>query len=159
MGAPQVTQSRTRFSLTTRVTVDIQASPETVWRILTNAEDFPRWNSTVSSIEGEIREGQRLRLRAPSSDRDFKPKVSDVVPNQRMTWASGPARIFKGVRTFLLSPRADGSTTFVMQERFSGLMLGLAAGSLPEFKPIFEAYANDLRDEAERVALQPAWPA
>jgi len=41
----------------------------------------------------------------------------------------------------------------VMEERFSGLMLPLVGRSLPDFKPIFERYASDLKNEAERSAL------
>jgi hypothetical protein len=37
-----------------------------------------------------------------------------------------------------------------MREEFSGLMLPMIKGSLPDFAPIFEAYAEDLRREAER---------
>ena len=36
--------------------------------------------------------------------------------------------------------------------RFSGLMLPLVKGSLPEFGPVFERYAADLKREAERTA-------
>jgi hypothetical protein len=39
-----------------------------------------------------------------------------------------------------------------MEERFSGVMFALTKGMLPDFRPIFEAYANDLKREAERVA-------
>ena len=42
-----------------------------------------------------------------------------------MTWTGGFAPLFKGVRTFVLTPQTGGATTFVMQERFSGLMLPL----------------------------------
>ena len=35
-----------------------------------------------------------------------------------------------------------------MTEVFSGLMLPLAAGRLPDFKPIFERYAADVKKEA-----------
>jgi hypothetical protein len=41
-----------------------------------------------------------------------------------------------------------------MEERLSGLLLPLIKGSLPDFRPIFERYANDLKREAERAALQ-----
>jgi hypothetical protein len=68
-----------------------------------------------------------------------------------MNWTGGFAPFFKGVRSFALMPREDGSTDFAMEERFSGLMLPLAKGSLPDFGPIFERYANDLKNEAERV--------
>ena len=46
----------------------------------------------------------------------------------------------------------DGSTDFTMEERFSGLMIPLVKGSLPDFGPIFERYANDLKLEAESSA-------
>jgi hypothetical protein len=55
------------------------------------------------------------------------------------------------VRTFELRPRGDGSTDFAMEERFSGLILPLLKRSLPDFGPVFERYADDLKHEAERV--------
>jgi len=36
-----------------------------VWALLTDADGFPRWNSTVTQIEGEIREGGPLRVHVP----------------------------------------------------------------------------------------------
>jgi hypothetical protein len=68
-----------------------------------------------------------------------------------MTWTGGFAPIFKGVRTFVLTPRNGGSTDFVMEERFSGLILPLVKSSMPDFGPVFERYANDLKREAEQA--------
>jgi len=147
----KATQTHHVFSTTCRVDVNIRASAKDVWSILVDASAYPRWNSTVSGIDGQIREGERLRLRVPGTDRTFTPTVSGVVPNERMTWTGGFAPLFKGVRTFVLSSRTDGSTDFTMQERFSGLMLPLARRSLPDFVPVFERYANDLKCEAERT--------
>jgi hypothetical protein len=53
--------------------------------------------------------------------------------------------------TFVLKSRNDGSTEFVMEERFSGLLLPLVKGSMPDFGPVFERYASDLKREAERA--------
>ena len=59
--------------------------------------------------------------------------------------------MFLGVRTYLLSPNADGTATrFQMTETFSGLMLPLIARRLPDFVPIFEKYAADLKAESEK---------
>lgn len=151
MKEAKFTRTQRAFSMTCRVVINIGAKAEDIWRLLTDAKDFPRWNSTVSSIEGQIREGERLRLHVPATTRVFTSKVSGVVPNQRMNWTGGFAPLFKGVRSFALMPREDGSTDFAMEERFSGLMLPLAKGSLPDFGPIFERYANDLKNEAERA--------
>lgn len=151
MSEPKVTQAHGTFSMSCAVAVNIGASAENVWRLLTDAEGFPRWNSTVTRIEGQIREGQKLRLHVPGTTRTFTPKVSGVAPNQRMTWSDGVAPMFKGVRTFQLTPRNDGTTDFAMEERFSGLMLPLAKKAMPDFGPIFERYAADLKKEAERA--------
>jgi hypothetical protein len=134
------------------VEIDINAKPDVVWRILTNAEGFPHWNSTVSGIDGQIREGERIQIHAPGTTRTFKPKVKDVVTNSHMKWSDGLPLIFNGSRTFELRPSSEGSTDFVMQEEFSGLLFALVKRSLPDFKPIFESYANDLKKEAERTA-------
>jgi hypothetical protein len=145
-----ITQSRGIFSMTCGVALNIRAPAARIWSLLTDAKDFPRWNSTVTGIDGQIRAGEKIRVHAPGTDRTFKPTITGVVPDRRMTWTGGFAPMFKGVRTFELTPRGDGSTTFAMKERFSGLMMPLVKRSLPDFGPIFEAYANDLRHEAER---------
>ena len=147
---PKVEKEQRTFSMRCAVEVSIRAAPEVVWRLLTDAQGFPRWNSTVSSIEGEIREGERVRLRVPDVDRVFALKVSDVVQNESMRWSDGFLPMFRGVRDFRLTPESDGSTKFSMQERFSGLMLPMIKGSLPDFGPAFERYARDLKAEAER---------
>jgi len=149
MTEPKITQAHGAFSMSCGVEVKIRADAERIWSILTDAKNFPRWNSTITWIEGEIRDGERLRLHVPGTDPTFTPLVSDVVPKQRMVWTGGVAPIFKGVRTFELKPRDDGSIDFAMQERFSGLLLPLAKGSMPDFGPVFTRFANDLKHEAE----------
>lgn len=149
MKKAKVTHALGVFSMACGVELNIRAPAENIWFLLTDAKGFPRWNSTVSSLEGQIREGERLRLHVSGTHRTFTPRVSGVVPNERMTWTGGFFPIFKGVRTFELRPCGDGSTDFVMNERFTGLMLPLVKGSLPDFRPVFERYANDLKHEAE----------
>jgi hypothetical protein len=152
MTEPRITKAHSVFAMSCRVEVNIRAKAERIWSLLTDASGFPRWNSTVTAVEGNIREGERLRLHVPGTGRTFTPTVSGVVPNERMTWTGGFAPMFKGVRTFELKPRGDGSTDFAMEERFSGLVLPLMKGSMPDFGPVFEAYANDLKRAAERAA-------
>ena len=49
---PQITVTRHVFSLVCRVEVNIRATAPAIWRILTDAKDFPRWNSTITGIDG-----------------------------------------------------------------------------------------------------------
>ena len=42
-----------------------------------------------------------------------------------------------------------------MEEHFCGLVFSVVKGMLPDFRPIFESYASDLKREAERTAAVP----
>jgi hypothetical protein len=154
MTASKAVASKTTgtFRMSCAVHCTIQASAERLWALLTDAPGFPRWNSTVTSIEGVIAPGASLKLKVPTApDRVFKPKVTEFEPGRRMVWSDGMAPMFKGVRTFTLTPGQDGATDFSMTEEFSGVMLPMIKGSLPDFGPAFEAYAADLKREAERT--------
>lgn len=144
-------KNKSAFRLEHAVAVNVRAKPEILWNLLTDAAGFPAWNSTVTSIDGEIAKGNRLALRVPAApERVFKPKVIELEPGRRMVWSDGMAPMFKGVRTFTLEPREDGSTDFTMVEVFSGLMVPMIASSLPDFGPAFEQYSADLKREGER---------
>ncbi|MEZ4258326.1 MAG: SRPBCC domain-containing protein [Polyangiaceae bacterium] len=147
--APRVRHARSAFRIEYSVEVTIDAPPARVWELLTDATRFTRWNSTVSSVEGTIAEGETIALKAKvAPDRTFKLKVGDVVPEKAMTWSDGMAPFFRGVRTFALDPDGE-ATRFSMTEVFKGVMLPMIAGSLPDFGPVFEQYARDLKRASE----------
>ena len=151
MNSAQFTRIDSALAMVCRVEVDIAAGAEIVWSLLVDAEGFSRWNSTVTRIDGQIIEGARIKIHVPGTARTFTPKVSGLVPHHRMEWSDGLATIFRGIRTFLLQAHAGNSTDFVMEERFSGVVFALTRRMLPDFRPIFESYANDLKREAERL--------
>lgn len=95
--------------------------------------------------------GRGLPSRIGHCQKAKRPKVAKLIPETTMVWSDGFAPMFKGIRTFTLSPQADGSTDFSMREVFSGVMLPMIAGSLPDFGPAFEQYAADLKREAEKA--------
>ncbi len=137
------------FRLEYTISKKIMAKPEQIWKILTNGPDYPRWNSTVKSLEGRIEKGEKIKLCAMiDTSRTFSLKVSELVASQKMVWKDGAAPMFKGVRTYTLNPNPDGSTQFTMTEVLSGMMLPMIKGSLPDFRPSFEQYAADLEKEA-----------
>ena len=143
-------KSKTTFRMAYAVAINIKAPANRIWALLTNAKDIPRWNSTVQNIEGDIAAGQKIKLYVKiAPGRAFKLTVDEFVPDKRLVWSDGNF-IFRGVRTYTLTPKTDGSTDFSMAEVFSGAMLPLIAGSLPDFGPDFEKYAADLKREAEK---------
>ena len=144
-------RTKTAFRLSYGVATTISATPATIWALLTKAADFPRWNSTIKEITGQIAPGQTIQLRATiAPERVFKLAISDLTPERGMTWRDGRAPFFTGVRTFNLTPHTNGTTDFTMVETFSGIMLPMIAGSLPDFTSTFEQYAADLKKAAEQ---------
>ena len=145
------TASKSLFRRECAVTADIAAAPERIWTLLTDADDMVRWNSTLKSMAGTIGPGGKVRMEVPEAPGTvFEIDVTTFMPPREMVWTQGNPIMFRGVRTYRLMPLPDGITRFEMIEVFSGLVLPMAAGRLPDFKPIFERYAGDLKAEAER---------
>jgi hypothetical protein len=145
------TKTATSFRQSCSIRCQIQAPAERIWALLTDARRVPEWSSTVTSLDGEIALGQKLAMVVPlAPKRTFRPKVTKLVANHAMEWSDGFAPMFRGVRTFTLTPSSGGVTEFAMTEVFSGLMLPMIKRSLPDFAPAFEAYAADLKRAAEK---------
>jgi hypothetical protein len=147
----KATSQKTTFSRVCSVTTNIRAKPEVIWRLLTDAANMSKWNSTIISVEGNIKLGEKISIKSISDPkRTFNLKISEFNPPTKLVWGDGAAPMFKGVRTYTLTPKADGTTDFNMTEVISGILLLMIGGSLPDFKPTFEQYAADLKREAEK---------
>jgi hypothetical protein len=146
----QAQKTKTTFRMEYSIGINIKCRSSRMWELMTNAGDFPRWNSTIKKIEGTIGLGQTIKLVATiSPERVFNLNVVEFDPGKRMVWSEGNA-MFKGVRTYTIRPKSDDTTDFAMAEVYTGLMLPMISGSLPDFRPVFEKYVADLKREAEK---------
>jgi hypothetical protein len=129
----------------------IDARPEVIWALLTEAEGYPTWNPTVVSIRGRIASGERIELVSTvNPKRKFSLLVSDVEPHRRMVWSSGlPLGLFRGVRTFSLDPVSETQTEFSMREDYSGALAGLITRTIPDLNEAFGQFADGLMAAAE----------
>ena len=77
-------RTKSPFRLEYSAGINIKARPQKVWALMTNAADFPRWNSTIKSIEGTIASGQTIKLVAMiSPTRVFNLRIVEFVPKKR----------------------------------------------------------------------------
>jgi hypothetical protein len=131
----------------------IRASADTVWALLTNGPSYPSWDTGVERVEGTIAPGETIKVFSKvSPGRAFPVRVSEFTPGHKMVWSGGmPLGLFKGVRTFTLAPQGDGSTRFAMREEFSGPLLPMIWKSMPDLEPVFQQFAADLKQQAERT--------
>ena len=130
----------------------IAASPDTIWRILTDASGYAEWDSGVTRVDGRIAPDERIKVVSEANPgRAFAVKVTEFVAGRRMVWSGGmPLGLFRGVRTFTLSPDSNGATRFSMREEYTGPMLPLIWRSMPDLAPSFTQFANGLKERAER---------
>ena len=129
----------------------INAEPQKIWDLLTDAGSYADWNPTIIEIEGPIAQGQTVQLKSiVNPKRTFKLKVDEVDAPHRMVWWDGmPLGLFKGVREYKLTPQEDGTTEFFMEEVYSGLMAGMITKSIPDMSDSFEQIADGLKAAAE----------
>jgi uncharacterized protein YndB with AHSA1/START domain len=117
-----------------------------VWALLTHAADYPRWNSTVTSIKGEIKAGGTIELKSTLDEkRMFKLKIKEMVPEKHLVWGDA-----MGNRVYSLE-KSGGGTNFSMTERIGGPLFPLFAGMIPSFDESFDKFTANLKKEAETI--------
>ncbi|GAB5538442.1 MAG: hypothetical protein Salg2KO_05450 [Salibacteraceae bacterium] len=76
--------------------IEINATAEKVWQVLTDFEKFPNWNPFITSIQGEKQKGGILSIEIVPPNRKamtFKPKVLVYEPKKELRWlGSGPLK-------------------------------------------------------------------
>src|SRR5258708_7787322 len=141
----KATTVKSTFSRQTSIAIDINADVGIIWNLLTDAENYPRWNSTVTSIAGKIAPGEKIKLKSTlHAKRTFSLTVREFEKEKRLVWGGG-----QGTREYTLSKAIDGSVTVSMTEKIGGLMFPLYASMIPSFDKSFEAFAADLKRAAE----------
>jgi hypothetical protein len=130
----------------------IAAAPEAIWRVLTDAPAYPRWNTTVTRVDGTVAMGQKITVHAKvAPGRAFPVKVVALDAPRRMVWSGGmPLGLFKGERVFELNPKDGGGVEFTMREEYSGLLAPLITKSIPDLQPAFDEFATCLKALVER---------
>ena len=83
----KATTTRTTFRLAIAVSKSINAPATTVWNLLTDLRAQSKWNSTLTSIEGEIALGERVSFKVPEAPgQTFSPKVVAYDEPKSMVW-------------------------------------------------------------------------
>lgn len=126
--------------------IEINAPPEVVWAVLTDASHYADWEPLTVKLEGRIALGEKLTSYSkPAPTRPFYFIVSAFDPPKRMVWSSGmPLGLIKGELIFLLVPQ-ETRTLFTLQEEFSGLLLSLVERMFPDMNRVFADFCMGLK--------------
>jgi len=137
-----------------QVTAEIQidASPERVWAVLTDLARYAQWNPLFREASGQIVVGGRLTLKAvqPATERlmTVRPRVLAAEPGRELRWAASLPGIMTGEHSFTLSS-ADGGTHLVQTETYRGLLSHLSAETVSRTQAKFAELNRALKELAE----------
>jgi uncharacterized protein YndB with AHSA1/START domain len=134
--------------------IDIAASPETVWDVLTDLGRWPSWNPDVKSMSfgGEAREGAVFRWRAGPGT--ISSTIRRVDRPRLIGW-TGKTLGIEAVHVYRLEPR-DGGTHVTTEESYEGVVARLFRGPLDRMlKTALDTGLDRLKTEAERRSPVP----
>ncbi|MBU2811277.1 SRPBCC domain-containing protein [Acidithiobacillus thiooxidans] len=135
--------------------IDIAASPERVWSILTDFSAYPQWNPFIRTISGVAKPGEKLRVTIQPEGRwamTFRPKVLKAANQQELRWLGhlGIPGLFDGEHYFQLTTISNGHTRFTQGEQFSGILVGVFLSSMEAATTGgFQAMNQALKNRAE----------
>ena len=135
--------------------IDINASAERVWQLLTDFASYPQWNPFIRRISGEPTTGERLQVRLePPESRGItlRPKVLSAEPNHQLRWLGHlfVPGLFDGEHSFVIQSLEEDWVRFVQREAFRGLLVPLFARSLDNSTLRgFEEMNRALKERAE----------
>ena len=134
--------------------IEIEATPDTVWDVLTAIDRWPSWNPAVKSMsmQGPLTPGAVFRWKAGPGT--ITSTIRHVEPPRLIAW-TGKTLGIRAIHVYRLEPR-DGRTFLQTEESYSGLVARLLRGSLQ--KTLDRALADGLRylkEEAEQRARAP----
>ncbi|MBL7817918.1 MAG: SRPBCC domain-containing protein [Saprospiraceae bacterium] len=123
-----------------KTAIDIAASPEAIWSVLTHFSEYKNWNPFIKLVEGDFRVGNRVKINAGGMV--FRPEVLVFNPNKEIVWLGKLlfTGLFDGEHRFTIIDNGNGECTFKHEERFNGLLVGLFSKNWiqkpnPDLKP------------------------
>ncbi len=134
----------------------INASVQKVWKVLTDFKAYPDWNPFITSVEGEVFEGSKFKVRIQplgSRPMQFKPICLSFVENVEFSWLGkfGMTGVFDGKHSFELIELDEGEMKFIQREEFNGLLVPLFWKKLDvNTRWSFEMMNEKLKQTAEK---------
>ncbi|GGS72248.1 hypothetical protein GCM10010156_33880 [Planobispora rosea] len=138
-----------------RTDIEIDASPEQVWRVLTDFAAYPQWNPFIVSAQGEPRAGATLtnRLAGNGGEMTFTPTVLAATPGRELRWIGRFVMpgVVDGEHYFLIEDLGGGRSRLVQGETFTGALVPFVGKTL-DVADGFAAMNAALKARAEKMA-------
>jgi|SRR6185369_16233965 len=134
----------------------INASPEKVWAVFSDFENYPKWNPFIKSLTGPVKVGEKIKVTIQPYDSkpiSFKPKVLVFETKKELRWLGRLlfAGLFDGKHQFELIDNGNGTTTFKQSEVFKGILMPFfTKKKMENTRKGYEAMNQKLKELAEQ---------
>lgn len=139
-----------------RTEIEIQASPDKVWQVLTSLDKYPEWNPFIHNAIGTAKVGEKVDItfRSGSKERTLHCTVVKVEPNKELCWKYHVIlpSLFQGEHRFMIEQVESNKVRFIDLEIFNGLLVSTQAKDIDtNSKQGFEEMDKALKARAEAV--------
>ena len=146
--------SETQFYIHNQV--DVEASPETVWDILIQAERWPDWYEgmrdvkVLSAADGILTEDSKMTFN--TMKRDFEGAIAEFIPYERLAWETASDDL-NAYHAWLIVP-SEGGCRVVTAESQHGKLARLQKVFRPhKLKRLHDVWLTELKKKAEAAQL------
>lgn len=141
--------------------IDIDATPQQVWDVVSDLEGYASWNPFMIRGRGRFAAGERVEITMRPGERTmtFRPTVLEAEPLRRIRWLGrlGLPRVFDGEHVLELEVLDGARTRFTQHEQFRGVLVPLLGRMLGDTEAAFGAMDVALKATVEaRAAVRMA---
>lgn len=122
---------------TIETNIVIDSTPEKIWDVLTNFDEYELWNPFMTKVVGNASLGSKIEVNIKTisgKNRSYYPIITKCETNKELRWKgkSFLPGVFDGERVFVLKKSDDDKVSFSHKEIFSGLGVKLVGNKLDE---------------------------
>lgn len=132
--------------------IEIHASVQKVWTILTDFSDYPNWNPLVSALTGDIKEGGVIKTTIVPLNNTFSAKLLSFKENKEIVWQGKMLATFilAGKHYYRLIQKEKQLTVLEHGEYFTGLFSSFISRKLLiKMEEAFVAHNEALKKRVE----------
>jgi hypothetical protein len=137
--------------------LEIDASPEVIWQLLIDFENYPNWNRYSPTVTGKFGLGERVIVEAnlDGNIQRVENYIVAIKPQQELCWQSEGwyAAMSQGLRCRWLVEQDSGKTLLIHHEIMAGYLAWLIEWALfEEIQSGLQLVNESLAAEAVRIS-------
>jgi hypothetical protein len=133
----------------------VNSTPEKIWNILINFEEYELWNPFMTKVVGDAKLGSKIMVKIQTvrgKERTYYPIITKFEIDKELRWKgkSFLPGIFDGERIFIIEKSTNNQVSFLHKEIFTGLGVKFVGDKLgKDLKESFDKMNISLKSRAE----------